>query len=726
VTERVRPIAPDPAPRRGGRQWRVGYRRVVDIGCLVLLALVFSWGAVICSQESAEDLVVVLNSITNPTAFFPGSNRLGNLIGIASSGISDPISNYHFQTALRMIAAFVWPYLAFSLILPAGERLLATLAFQALALSQFSGIAIHVLYSSNHPYALSLFLVFVAVASGKKFVGAKSPNSYLLFGVATVAAALSFWVNPGTFVLLILVASAYVALTMISDKRLAPLVVNPRLAKLTSRRLADTLRPKSLRFLALAASFLGVFGVAVLSSIMFAKVYPEWVRTFSSATYFSPQFSASGLVQAFQNLLENSGSWLLAIQLALYAIFLVLLPSPRRPAFIQALAWSLAAVTGALLFTVAFSQLRHSASNAYHFRYFLYLPLTVMFLAVNAAFLICRHYFPLTLRSRGTVKRASFGVVWTLVMGAFGLAAVGSFGSPSRRCDFGATNSLHATIGRLAVARNHFAILGSYWDVWPAVFHAWVAAGSRDLNHRVFPTGYRSEVFLPGILNSARERLLANGSLSLLCVGQGKSGTEFGVIDCSSLVAWNQAWGVLPQVGDVDEKPVPDQPQLSEVTISLPTAAVGTVWGFRSEDKPRFLDGGWAEPEPFGTWTEGRTANMFFRFDCLSSPRDVVIKFDLAQWVGGFIAEPLSAVVTVSVNGEDAAVWRFGNGGENTFSREVIVKAGAMRCGRPNELTFQIDRPHSPRELGFNPQDKRKLGIAVGSVAFEAVRDLTL
>jgi hypothetical protein len=688
--------------------------------------LVFSWGAVICSQQYAEDLVVVLNSIAKPTAFYPGSNRLGNLIGVISGGISDPISNYHFQTALRMIAAFVWPYLAFSLVLPAGDRLLAALAFQALALSQFSDIAIHVLYSSNHPYGLSLFLVFVAVASGKKFVGAKSPNTYLHFGVATVAAALSFWVNPATFVLLVLVASAYVALTMISDKRRAPLVVNPRLAQLTSGWLADTLQSKTLRFLALTVSFIGVFGAAVLSSIMYAKVYPDWVRSFSSATYFSPQFSASGLVQAFRNLLENSGSWLLAIQLALYAICLVLLPSPRRPAFIQALAWSLAAVTGALLFTVAFSQLRHSASNAYHFRYFLYLPLTVMFLAVNAAFLICRHHFPLTLRSRGTVKRASSSVVWTLVIGAVGFAAVGSFGSPSRRCDFGATNSLQATIGRLAVARDHFAILGSYWDVWPAVFHAWVAAGSSDLNHRVFPTGYRSEVFLPGILDSARKRLLESGSLSLLCVGQGKSGTEFGVIDCSSLIAWNQAWGVLPRVGDVADKPLGGQSQLSEVTISLPTAAIGTVWGLSFEDKPRFLERGWAPPESFGTWTVGNTANMLFRFECLSFPGDVVIKFDLAHWVGGFIAEPPSLVVKVSVNGENEAVWKFGYGGETAFSREVIVRAGAMRCGLPNELTLHIDRPLSPSELGFNPQDKRKLGIAVRSVAFKAVRDLTL
>jgi hypothetical protein len=219
------------------------------------------------------------------------------------------------------------------------------------------------------------------------------------------------------------------------------------------------------------------------------------------------------------------------------------------------------------------------------------------------------------------------------------------------------------------------------------------------------------------MLNDARQELMQTGSLRLLCVGRGKKGTELGDIDCKSLVSWNQSWGVLPSLGEVREKTLPGAPDLSEVTIFLPTARAGTRWGLSAGDEPRFLESGWNKPEGFGTWTEGNTARMAFMFQCPASG-DVTVTMDFAQWIGGFVADPPPVTVTVALNGKSAATWRFKAGDEAPLSRSLVASTDQLRCDRPNELTFAIDRSHSPSELGFSPTDKRHLGLAVRSISF--------
>ena len=74
-----------------------------DGGILLLVAITFSWGRAICGQEPAEDLVLVINSVTRSTFYYPGSNRILNIVGFAASWIDDVNANYHFQLFLRML-----------------------------------------------------------------------------------------------------------------------------------------------------------------------------------------------------------------------------------------------------------------------------------------------------------------------------------------------------------------------------------------------------------------------------------------------------------------------------------------------------------------------------------------------------------------------------------------------------------------------------------------------
>ena len=549
--------------------------RFGETGFVLLAALVFSWGLSVCTQEPAEDFVLVITSIFDATVYFPGSNRLGNLVGLLSSGVSDPVSNYHLQVIIRMTFSLLWPYLACCLVLPRRLRLTTTLVYHGVVLSQFSYTAIHVLYSSNHPYSTSLFLLLSGSLLGRQFVLRRGQYFKVQLATAGLLMLLSNWVNPTTTVY------AFVALSIYGLLSVAPSVLGARVlpSEATSyrERYLVTKHSSSMRRLGYVASILFFALVAaVLHARIYAELFPGAVRSFSSPSYLKPLFSLAGISDSFSNLLQEVGGITFAIEALVVLIAIVYLLFCARMSRscserIQ-LRIGLALVIAGIPFVMAFSQLQHMANNGYHPRYFLYFSMFTVFAGCCVLVTMLDKFFS---AHHGSIR---IWPDWMFYIGLAGLsmyffAMAGSrqFGFPVRVCEFSKPDSVHASNGHYAFIQGYFGIVGSYWDVWPATFHAWREASNSGVQSRVYPTGYRAEVLAPRMIRDATSRLMAGEKLRLLCIDQGKTGTEFGTIDCEELVRWNQAWGVLPRIGEVSVTPISTYSHLHEIVMELPS-----------------------------------------------------------------------------------------------------------------------------------------------------------
>ncbi|MBV9242480.1 MAG: hypothetical protein JO314_10780, partial [Acidobacteria bacterium] len=194
---------------------------VFGIFVLTLMALLFSWGNIICEQEPSEELVLALNSVLHPTFYFPGSNRIANLVGFASSWIVDVRANYHFQVFLRVLFGMLWPYLAFRAVLPARHSLFAGALFHALVFSQFSDPALIIIYGSTNPYSTSLFFLAIALLAAKKFLLAVETEK-ICYGLLTfVFSLVGTAIAPTNTLYILLSVGSYGFLLLIDAERKA-------------------------------------------------------------------------------------------------------------------------------------------------------------------------------------------------------------------------------------------------------------------------------------------------------------------------------------------------------------------------------------------------------------------------------------------------------------------------------------------------------------------------
>ena len=208
------------------------------------------------------------------------------------------------------------------------------------------------------------------------------------------------------------------------------------------------------------------------------------------------------------------------------------------------------------------------------------------------------------------------------------LAGFSRFGPPVTHCPFVGGGHAHARAGQLASQEGYFAVLGSYWDVWPTVFHAWQMAAAQPIADRVFPTGYRSETLVPEVRAEGTRRLLRDGSIKMLCVGKNKRNTEFDHVDCTKVAEFNVAWGILPRIGTITETERGGDASLADVTIALPKVEIGGHLDFNAAARPDALLSGWHNPEVFGTWTDGTDARVAFVPSC-DKPIDLVLELKM-------------------------------------------------------------------------------------------------
>jgi len=164
-------------------------------------------------------------------------------------------------------------------------------------------------------------------------------------------------------------------------------------------------------------------------------------------------------------------------------------------------------------------------------------------------------------------------------------------------------------------------------------------------------------------------------------------------------------------------KLVPPGQASSRTTISvLNDVATGDIIDFSTRgDARRFLGRGWSGQEQDIRWTLGERAELDFTFSQFpSSGLRCVVR--AAALVGP--SHPL-LTVQIKANGTRISEWKFGN--DQILQKFVIIPASVFRNGKHLQLTFLPIQPSTPKELGINNNDQRRLGLAFRELTFQEV-----
>lgn len=145
-----------------------------------------------------------------------------------------------------------------------------------------------------------------------------------------------------------------------------------------------------------------------------------------------------------------------------------------------------------------------------------------------------------------------------------------------------------------------------------------------------------------------------------------------------------RAAGIAPQT----------QPSLPPLTSNVVTP------NYDTRGAGSFLLNGWALPEPFGTWSLGRFAEIGFHAPGMDGG---TLRLNLQPLIPPNGAQQVS----VSVNGEPVADWTFTTGGFQDL--EIALPTP---LDDDIVVTFEIARPIRPFDMGGSG-DTRELGIAL-------------
>ena len=129
--------------------------------------------------------------------------------------------------------------------------------------------------------------------------------------------------------------------------------------------------------------------------------------------------------------------------------------------------------------------------------------------------------------------------------------------------------------------------------------------------------------------------------------------------------------------------------------------------GFGSEGTAApYMLGGWSQPEPWGTWTDGD--RVVLRLPLTQVPRGPV---DITLEANAFIGPDRPALrVSLSCNQTVVAEWVIAASDVATYSASIPERLTADQGALT--LSLNIENPKSPRELGESSDDRR-LGLGV-------------
>ncbi len=438
-------------------------RAVLLFAAVAVAAVLVDLGAM-HRLEQGDSIVPVLVSLQRWTPFYWDQESYGMLVPLLAVPVRDPFWNLLLQRFLLVFAGIVaLPLLARHVLAdrdwPVAGALAAALLFAAPEAWRFE-------YLGDQPYGLSLALSLAGLALAEPLHGeiaagparraALAHPLRLAAGLALVL--LAHWVNAATGVLLVALALARAAVDVLEG--------GPRV-EIRARLLVDV-------------------GLLTIGLAVGQAAFRLWPRLTGS----EPLIDASTLppdawLHAWGGFLQNAwreaGDWR-AIIGACAAVGLALLAAvPRlRPALPGAVLRALALCLAALAYALFAGSLRWVMNNAFHWRY----------LAPSAALV---HLAAVSLLAEALVRLRSVArPAAALALALVPAAALAASGSPSLarvRAD------LEARAGRLTadiLAARCDLVAGSYWSVWPAVWHAALVLRERGEDRRVWGISHRS------------------------------------------------------------------------------------------------------------------------------------------------------------------------------------------------------------------------------------------
>jgi hypothetical protein len=138
------------------------------------------------------------------------------------------------------------------------------------------------------------------------------------------------------------------------------------------------------------------------------------------------------------------------------------------------------------------------------------------------------------------------------------------------------------------------------------------------------------------------------------------------------------------------------------------TYSIGTKVDFgKNGASGHFIVKGWSGQESWHRWTDGSEAVLRFKADAFKD-QDILIT---ANGMGFLPGMGKTQRVDVEVNGILVATWNFSSSKQLLKAKipKKVSNSGILN------LTFVIERPTSPLELGLS-KDPRKLGLALQNI----------
>jgi hypothetical protein len=445
------------APGAAGvpRFWAAHRAAVLSIAVVAAAALVdlghlhrFEWG---------DSIVPVLVSLQRWTPFYWEQERYGMLVPLLAAPIRDPLWNLLLQRLLLTAAGLGAVVLVARHVLAGRDWPLAG----ALAVAGLLAAAPPTWlfeYCFDQPYGLSLALAAGGLAVAEPGPGGRGRWPRLALGAVLVV--LGHWVNAATGILLVALAAARAVVDRLEGA--PPRAVRERFVRDVGLLVLGLAAGQAL--MRLAPPSAGPFRVDP-SPLPIAALPGAWARLLGNA------WRESGRWPAVLAATAGAGVALLALR-------------PARAHLPAAVGRAAALVAAAVAWALFAGSLRWVQSNFSHWRY---LAPSAVLVQLAAASLLGEALA----RLRRTARPAALAA-----LGLVPVAALAS-GAPSLAR---ARADLDAATGRLTpdlLAAGCDVVAGSYWTVWPAVWHATLARHARGDDRPIHGVAHRAGPTLP-------------------------------------------------------------------------------------------------------------------------------------------------------------------------------------------------------------------------------------
>jgi hypothetical protein len=401
--------------------------------------------------EHGDSILPVLVSLERLTAFYWDQDRYGMLVPLLARPIVDPLWNLLFQRGVLVFCGLA------SVVLLARQTLRdwpLVGALSAALLLLLAPASWRFEYLGDQPYGLSLALALTGLALAEP--GATGPRRAGRVAAGLALVLLAHWVNAATGVLLLLISLGRAALDRLDGTATA--TVRSRLKVDAALLVAGLAAGQALmRLLAPPAE-----RSALSQGLLPVEAWPTaWLRLLSRAAA------------------EGSTWWLCLLAVAVLGALLLRTPAGRgvrRDALLRA--GSLLAA--ALSYGLFVGTLRWVADNDGHPRY---LAPAVVLAHLAAWSLVAAPLARAARLARPAVGAALLGLP---------LAALIVAGPPSLskvRADLDQVAGRYTPEVLLARCE---VVVGDYWAVWPAVWHALWTLHERGLDRPVYGLAHRA------------------------------------------------------------------------------------------------------------------------------------------------------------------------------------------------------------------------------------------